>query len=99
VILRECQFFPGLKQQIHRFCVACDFLLIARFERMPLQIGEQGFDLSIGELDAFDACRRPDAFDHRYVAQCPQPFRRQRPQCFPTAFELIDFGDQLQHFV
>src|SRR5215831_8990432 len=66
---------------------------------MPFQIGEQRFDLLIGELDAFDASGRTDAFDGCDVAQGAQAFGGKRLQGFPAAFEFVYFGNQPQHLV
>lgn len=40
VVFGERDRFPGLEEQLHRFGVTGDFLLVSRRERFDLQMGE-----------------------------------------------------------
>jgi len=53
--------------------------------------------VSIRQLAALDARRRPDALDRRHAPQGGQTLRRQRAQRAPGALELIEFGDDVEH--
>src|SRR5258708_5100733 len=45
---------PGLENQLHGFGVASHFLLIPGMEGLDFKVGQQLFDLPVGEFAAFD---------------------------------------------
>ena len=57
VVFGERDLAPGLEEQLHRFGITGDFLLVSRCERFDLQIGEQSLHFAVGEFAAFNASR------------------------------------------
>ena len=89
MIFGQTYFFPRLKNQIHRFSVTSDFLLVASLEALVFQVGSKRLDLRVGELGAFNGSGGADNLNRRHLAQPIQPFWGERFEGFPLAFELI----------
>ena len=52
--------------------------------------------MAVGELASFNAGGRANAFDGGYAPQCREAIRSQRTEGLPSAFELVQFSDEIQ---
>ena len=57
VVFRKRDLSPGLEEQLHRFGVTGDLLLVSRCKGFDLQMGQQPLHFPVGELAAFNASR------------------------------------------
>ena len=96
VVFGDRDLFPRPEHELHRFGVAGDLLLVAGGEGLDVEVGEQAFDLAVGELAALDPGGGADALDGRDAPQRRQPFGRDGSERPPGALELVDLGDQRQ---
>jgi hypothetical protein len=98
VVFVERNFLPRTKHQVHKLGVTGNFLLVTRLEGLNRQIGEQTLHLPIGQFTALDAGGRPDTFDGGNPAQGREAIGRKHAQSSPSAFELVNPGNQAQDF-
>ena len=61
---------------------------------LNFEFAQQRIDFGVGQFAALDAGGGRNAFDGGDPPQGQQPFRRQRAQRPPCAFELINLGDE-----
>ena len=87
-----------MEDGLHDLGVSGDLLLVAGGEGFDLQIGEQALHVAVGEFAALDAGGGADALNGRHAAQGVQALGRQGSQRAPCSFELVDLGDEGEHF-
>ena len=97
MVLRQWDCIIGAKDRLHDISITGNLLLIARRKRADPDIRQQRLDLTVGELGAFDAGRRTDAFNGRNTTQTGQTFRCNPPDRSPCSLEFIDLRDQRQY--
>lgn len=90
VIFGGWHVLPRVKDSLHSFGLACDFLLVAAVERSNPEIREQLSDLPVGQLAAFGPGRGTNTLNSGTITQSTEPLRSKRTQCSPGSFELGD---------
>jgi hypothetical protein len=63
MVLGQCQVLPVIERSLTDSRIARDLLLVPGREGLDVDVGEQLFDLAVGQLRALDAGGRGDALD------------------------------------